>query len=419
MRNHFLPLNGFTITLFYGATVLFLLSFSSPGFSATTANPNALPDAKKILNYYYSLPAKTNTKVIAGQFGQWGNSLEAGYQAGIVALQASSGKWVALMGTDWHDFTSGKAFVPQPLIDWWNAGGLVEVDYHIDNPYGGDAWTAPADLAGILVAGSAVNTAWLAELDWTAANFKTLQDAGVIVIWRPFHEMNGGWFWWGNGDVAAFVALWKQMFNYFTVTKGLNNLLWLYAPNTGGNMTKYYPGDAYVDLVGIDGYFAEPTTINITSDYTSMLTLNKPLGFSEFGGVPAAGGSDDVFNNMVLINSIRTSYPQMCFFMNWHCPWAIDCQNNSTQLMNDPWIITRDKLTWNTLTSVDHNVQKFNAPVAVVSSNKLPVLLYTMQGRAIKYSGKGSVPAGLYFSKNMGVSASSQTMRKIIIGNGE
>jgi mannan endo-1,4-beta-mannosidase len=402
--------------LLRGLTIFFLLGCSALVFGAQTADPNAMSDAKKILNYYYTLPAKTDTKVIAGQFGQWGNSLAAGYQAGVVALQASSGKWVSLMGTDWHDFNSGKAFVPAPLISWWNAGGLVTVDYHIDNPYGGGAWSTGANLAGILTAGSAANKTWLSELDWTASNLQTLQSSGVIVIWRPFHEMNGGWFWWGNGDVASFVALWKHMFNYFTTTKGLHNLLWLYAPNTGGNMTKYYPGDAYVDLVGIDGYFNVPSTINITSDYNSMLTLNKPLGFSEFGGIPAAGGSQNVFDNMVLINSIRASYPKMCFFQNWHCAWAIDCQKNSTQLMNDPWVLTREKLAWKNSTPVEFDSPIRNTP-QVLPRNNSTQTLYTLQGRAIKYAGKGTVPSGLYFRKTVDGGAPGQTMGKIIIGN--
>jgi len=399
---------------------VFLLSYQQPSFGAQTANPNAMPDAKKILNYYYSLTAKTDTKVIAGQFGQWGNSLAAGYQSEIVALQASTGKWVSLMGTDWHDFNSGKAFVPAPLISWWNAGGLVAVDYHIDNPYGGGAWSSPADLAGILVAGSAVNKTWLAELDWAAANLKTLQDAGVIVLWRPFHEMNGGWFWWGNGGSAkapaTFIALWKHMFNYFTTTKGLNNLLWVYAPNIGSNVDKYFAGDAYVDIVGLDGYFNMPTSIDISKEYPLMVALKKPFGFTEFGGIPAAGGSKNVFDNAVLINSIKTKYPQMCFFMPWHCSWSIICQKNASTLLNDPWVITRDKLAWKTTTPVAYETPK-KVVRNILAGNGSPRTLYTIQGQAIRYAGKGTVPSGVYFSKINGGSAQGQSMSKVMVGN--
>jgi mannan endo-1,4-beta-mannosidase len=416
MHRYCFLLNGSTIRFFYGATVLSLLSFLSSGFSATTANPDALPDAKKILNYYYSLPAKTDAKVISGQLAEWGGDIVAGYQQNVVGLHDTTGEWVALLGTD---FNTGIAPTLPVLTAWWKAGGLVTVSDHFFNPTdGGQPGDVSGNLTDPLVPGSAANTRWLAELDTDAAGLKALQDSGVIVLWRPFMEMNGGWFWWGDKDSAAFVALWKQMFNYFTTTKGLNNLLWVYAPNIGSNVTKYYPGSAYVDVAGLDAYYDAPAVIN-PPEYTAMLTLNKPLGFTEFGGVPAAGGNNDVFNDDVVITSIKTYCPQMCFFMNWHCPWSIICQKNSTELMTDPWIVTRDKLTWNTMTPAVYNVRKSNAPVAVLPSNTSPRVLYTIQGRTITYSGKSSVPAGIYLSKDAGGSGVGQSMRKVLIGSGD
>jgi mannan endo-1,4-beta-mannosidase len=247
---------------------------------------------------------------------------------------------------------------------------------------------------------------------------KTLQDSGVVVLWRPLLEMNGGWFWWGNKDVAGFVAVWQHMFNYYTTTKGLHNLLWVYAPNIGAStVLKYYPGDGYVDITGIDGYYNSPTALNIP-EYAPMLTLKKPFGYTEFGGVPANGGSQMVFDNMVLINSIRNNYPQMCFFMPWHCSWSIVCQKNATQLMTDPWVITRDQLTWKNGTPVADNGMK-RAAAPVLLRNNSSKMLYTMQGRAIKYSGKGTIPAGLYFSRELGGPAQGQAMRKVIVGNAQ
>jgi hypothetical protein len=206
------------------------------------------------------------------------------------------------------------------------------------------------------------------------------------------------------------------MFNYFTTTKGLHNLLWNYSPNIGSNVTKYYPGDAYVDIVGLDGYYAEPTSLNIP-EYASMLTYNKPLGFGEFGGIPAGGGSQNIFDNAVLINSIKANYPKMCYFMPWHCSWSIVCQKNATQLMTDPWVITRDKLTWKTQTPIAFDGLKQNSPL-VLSSTGSKQILYTVQGRAIKYSGKGTVPAGLYFSKPISAAQQGQMMRKVVVENG-
>jgi mannan endo-1,4-beta-mannosidase len=344
----------FTDTIFRGVIaktalclpLILLLPGGRPAQAAGPANPNASDDAKKILNYITSLSDKADGKVISGQFAGWGNDLPNQYQKDVTALNSGTGKWVALIGTDWHDFNSGSGFKPNELINWWKAGGLVTVDYHFDNPIqGGDAWTTGGNLSELLNTSSSAYKKWQITLDNTAANLKTLQDAGVVVLWRPFHEQNGSWFWWGGKNQADFVALWKQMFTYFTKTKGLNNLLWVFAPNYGSNVTKYYPGAEYVDIVGMDAYFDRPKTFDL-SGYKEMIALGKPFGITEFGGVPAAGGSNHVFDNTVLINEIKAKYPKTSFFMNWHCPWSIYCQDNAAGLLNDSWVITRDELAW-------------------------------------------------------------------------
>ena len=71
---------------------------------------------------------------------------------------------------------------------------------------------------------------WMHELDILAAGLGELQDAGVVVLWRPFHEVNGDWFWWGGKKPETFIRVWRHMFDYFTKTKKLNNLLWVYGP---------------------------------------------------------------------------------------------------------------------------------------------------------------------------------------------
>ena len=80
------------------------------------------------------------------------------------------------------------------------------------------------------------------ELDQLAAGLEELKEAGVVVIWRPFHEMNGDWFWWGAKPPAEFVKVWRHMFDYFTNTKQLDNLLWAYGPNHRENTARLLSG---------------------------------------------------------------------------------------------------------------------------------------------------------------------------------
>jgi len=110
------------------------------------------------------------------------------------------------------------------------------------------------DINALLDPSSETHVRWLQELDQIADGLQQLKDAGVVVLWRPLHEMNGNWFWWGGKDPATFIKLWRQMFDYLTKTKGLDNLLWVYSPGSSGKIAAYYPGDRYVDLAGLDTY---------------------------------------------------------------------------------------------------------------------------------------------------------------------
>ena len=113
------------------------------------------------------------------------------------------------------------------------------------------------------------------------ANLGGLRDADIPVLWRPFHEAAGGWFWWGK-DAASFKSLWIAMFNYFK-TEGLDNLIWVWT--TEGNDADWYPGDQYVDIVGRDVYNKE--TADCVSEYTSIAENygNKIVSLSECGTV--------------------------------------------------------------------------------------------------------------------------------------
>ena len=119
------------------------------------------------------------------------------------------------------------------------------------------------------------------ELDLIAAGLQELKDAGVVVLWRPFHEMNGDSFWWGAKDPDTFIKVWRHMFDYFSKTKGLDNLLWVYSPNHGNKTAAYYAGDHYVDLVGLDAY-TDFVDTNHIKGFAEAAKIEKPFGFTEY-----------------------------------------------------------------------------------------------------------------------------------------
>ncbi len=174
--------------------------------------------------------------------------------------------------------------------------------------------------------GSAVNKRWRQELDYVASGLAELRDAKTVVLWRPFHEMNGGWFWWCPEHQGRwlppedFIALWRDMFRYFTDVKGLDNLLWVYSAavqtdKQQPSATYYYPGDDYVDIVGLDWYLNKDVAeLDQFGSYSQLVGLNKPFGLTEFGPGEQRDGS---FDNGLLLEVFRR-YPATRFCLAWH-----------------------------------------------------------------------------------------------------
>lgn len=143
-------------------------------------------------------------------------------------------------------------------------GGLNAISWHPLNPSSGkDAWQ-PVDNDVVTLAvtpGTAENDTMKVWLDRAASYLASLKDnAGnpLPLIFRPWHEMSGGWFWWGgpNTTVDSYVKLWQMTREAFDA-KGLSNIVWAYSPDVVRDKEEYmtwYPGDELVDILGADVY---------------------------------------------------------------------------------------------------------------------------------------------------------------------
>lgn len=137
------------------------------------------------------------------------------------------------------------------------------------------------DAANALTEGTWENKFFMQDLANVAAYLKLLKDADIPVLWRPFHEAAGKWFWWGK-DAASHKALWVAMFDYFKA-QGLDNLIWVWTTETGDD--EWYPGDEYVDIIGRDIYKKDTETC--ASQYAAISATygNKMVALSECGTV--------------------------------------------------------------------------------------------------------------------------------------
>lgn len=144
-------------------------------------------------------------------------------------------------------------------------GGINTISWHADNPVsGGDAWdTTPAVRA--IVPGGSHHAAYQRSLARVADFFESCRaDDGSLIplIFRPFHEHTGSWFWWGKDHTsnADYIALWRFTVDYLRKQRGFTQLLFAFSPGGGDLRTVQdylfrYPGDAYVDVMGVDHYY--------------------------------------------------------------------------------------------------------------------------------------------------------------------
>lgn len=190
------------------------------------------------------------------------------------------------------------------------------------------------DAANATVEGTWENKVFTEDLKNTAAYLKLLRDADIPILWRPFHEAAGGWFWWGK-DAVSFKSLWIAMFNYFKA-EGLDNLIWVWT--TEGNDADWYPGDQYVDIVGRDIYNKE--TADCVSEYTSIAGNygNKIVSLSECGTVG-------------LISEQWASGARWSWFMPWYdgtnedgSPVVHADEAWWKDAMNQEFVVSRDEL---------------------------------------------------------------------------
>jgi len=160
--------------------------------------------------------------------------------------------------------------------------------------------------------------ALLADLSVLAAQLSYFAEYDIPVLMRPYHEMNSDSFWWSGKTAASYQALWSIMYNYLVDTKGLHNLIFVWAPSAwtpnGTDVPwDFYPGADYVDIVAVDDYNAKnaaPETSAYTNIYyTGLVNYNKPRMLAETSNVPiTASGSNALAASPWVIWSIWGDY---------------------------------------------------------------------------------------------------------------
>lgn len=191
--------------------------------------------------------------------------------------------------TDWAENYTDMS-VPQK---WWNDGGIVLFDWHWSVPKNESVKDSFDDCAfysennsfspsRALLEGTWEHDILIRDLDVISGYLLDLQSKNVPVLWRPLHEAAGRWFWWGKEGPDTYKDLWKFMFEYFT-QKGLRNLIWVWT----GEEPEWYPGDTYVDVLGVDIGVKDHQSVPEKMDLLRSVTSHKICAITECGSIPS------------------------------------------------------------------------------------------------------------------------------------
>ncbi len=193
------------------------------------------------------------------------------WEYGRSDVRETCGDYPAVMGFDLGGIEMGDAknldSVPftrirEELLAHHRRGGIVTISWHPRNPYsGGTAWDVKDSVVvrSILPGGDKhlKFLFWMKNVRQFLGSLKDEKGNLVPVIFRPWHENNGGWFWWGAKQCTAkdYHAMWCMLQDYL-LSEGFDNLVWSWSPNLGVKQQDFdsYPGDDRVDLVGLDAY---------------------------------------------------------------------------------------------------------------------------------------------------------------------
>lgn len=288
------------------------------------------PQPKTIFSTLAYLTQISGSQTIAGQQGMqyW------------QPMKDITGVYPGLWG---EDFSFSPFQGTSTMADWrnlivstaeqrWASGSLVALMYHACPPTQSEPcqWSGgvissltDAQWSDLITDGGMLNQNWKSRLDLIAGYLMALQNKGVQVLFRPFHEMNQPVFWWaGRPGPAGTARLYQITHDYLVNTKGLTNLIWVWNlqdfSTLSSDLNTYNPGSKYWDVLALDNYGSDGTGFT-KAKYDAVVAVagSKPVAIGECGALPSA--------------DILTAQPKWVYFLGWA---ELTQQKNSNQAIS-------------------------------------------------------------------------------------
>lgn len=265
---------------------------------------------KETVNLYHNLKALQKKGFMFGHQDALAYGVGWQYEKGRSDIKDVTGDYPAVYGWELGnlelDHLTNLDSVPfarmkQLIRDGYNRGGVITISWHLNNPLTGKTAWNPAEgtMKSVLPGGEKheLFKIWLNKVASFLNDLKGSKGEFIPVIFRPYHELNGSWFWWGgkNSTAEELQSLWRFTVSYLRDEKKLHHLLYAYNTDRFSTKEDYldkYPGDEWVDLIGFDIYQRNNTNEQFISDIDKMLSLldgmakekNKIAALTEFGG---------------------------------------------------------------------------------------------------------------------------------------
>jgi mannan endo-1,4-beta-mannosidase len=303
---------------FFCATACVLLADDPTPSSPKPVTLSASPEAAQLLQYLQSI---SGNHTLTGQ-----HAVPLLRSARLIEAQRAGGNFPAVFGMDfgfdspgtWDGINFRQQIVDE-AIQKYREGYVIVLMWHAVRPIEDEPVKFKDSIQGkltdeqwhdLITPGTEVNERCKSQVDVIAWYLKQLRDAHVPVLWRPYHEMNGGWFWWGKKPGPdGYKKLYRMLFDRLVTFHKLNNLIWVYGANEASppnvdTYDTYYPGDDVVDVLGTDVYHSNFAK----TQYDQLLAVakDKPIALAEVGSVP----SPDVLKEQ----------PRWTWFMVWDDP---------------------------------------------------------------------------------------------------
>ncbi|MFN8254379.1 MAG: glycosyl hydrolase [Bacteroidales bacterium] len=296
---------------------LYFINCTAPIISQSykkPVNPNASKEVKALLKYLYSLQGK---KLLSGQHNYPGE-----FNRSSDSIRSFTGKYPAIWGCDLSNLDNG---LVNEAIRHYKKGEIITLMYHQVKPFDHDSLGYAGSVKGmvtdeqwekIITPGTEYYNQLIYKIDQRAEVLIKLRNSKVPVLWRPYHEMNGMWFWYGNRPGKDGIQkLWIMMYDRYVNFHKLNNLIWVWninAPRDWKDDEAYpyelsYPGDQYVDILAAD--ICKNDFKQSHHDQLLELGKGKLIALGEIGDIPSA--------------EILKKQTMWSWFMIWaHFPWT-------------------------------------------------------------------------------------------------